>query len=107
VTFKMKLVLLPGLDGTGDLFAPLVAAILSVDYSQLLRRVRVPMLYMLARRDRLISRSAFNRLDRLRPDIQLQQFDAPHFLLQTLPTESAAKILEFFRFVKTGEYQPS
>lgn len=83
-----------------------VAAILSVDCSPLLRRIRVPMLYLLARRDRLISRSAFERLDRLRPDIQLREFDAPHFLLQTLPAESAAQIAEFIGFVKTGGHQP-
>ncbi|HUQ12488.1 MAG TPA: hypothetical protein VM146_19435 [Steroidobacteraceae bacterium] len=79
-----------------------VASILGVDHSQLLRHIKAPMLYLLARRDRLIRRAAFNRIDRLRPDIQLQQLDGPHFLLQTLPGEAAAKIIEFCRFVKTG-----
>ena len=80
-----------------------VAAILSVDHSQLLRRISVPMMYLRARQDRLIPRSAFNKIDRLRPDIQLQQLDGPHFLLQTLSHPAAEKVAEFRRFVKTGE----
>jgi pimeloyl-ACP methyl ester carboxylesterase len=79
-----------------------VASILSVDYSQQLRRIRVPMLYLLARRDRLIRRSAFNKIDRLRPDIQLQQIDAPHFLLQTQPAQAADAVRNFTRLLKTG-----
>ena len=71
-----------------------VAAILSVDHSQLLRRISVPMMYLRARQDRLIPRSAFNKIDRLRPDIQL---------LQTLSRPAAEKVAEFRRFVKSGE----
>lgn len=80
-----------------------VAAIMSVDYSALLPRIRVPMLYMLARRDRLVRRSAFHRMDRLRHDILLEQIDAPHFLLQTEPVRAAEAIRNFLRFLKTGE----
>ena len=80
-----------------------VAAILSVDHSSLLRRIQVPMLYMLARQDRLVRRSAFNAIDRLRHDIKLEQIDAPHFLLQTEPAISAGVISKCLRFVRTGQ----
>jgi pimeloyl-ACP methyl ester carboxylesterase len=79
-----------------------VASILGVDRTPLLHRISVPMLYMLARQDRLIPRSAFNKIDRLRPDVQLQQIDGPHFLLQTQPARSATVIRDFLRFIKTG-----
>lgn len=80
-----------------------VSAILSVDELSRLRRIEVPMLYLLARRDRLVPRSAFNRIDRVRSDMQLQQIDAPHFLLQTQPVAAAEAIRNFLRFLRTGE----
>jgi pimeloyl-ACP methyl ester carboxylesterase len=72
-----------------------VAAILAADYSALLRRIQVPMMYLLATRDRLVPRSAYLEMQRLRPDIRLEEFDAPHFLLQTRSRASAAAVRAF------------
>lgn len=72
-----------------------VAAILRVDHSAELRRITVPMFCLLAKQDRLVPRSAFEKMARLRPGIRLKEFDAPHFLLQTQPRQSATAVQEF------------
>jgi pimeloyl-ACP methyl ester carboxylesterase len=72
-----------------------VAAILRVDYLAQLRLIQVPMLYLLATSDRLIPRSALGKIQRVRPDIQVAEFDAPHFLLQTRPRETADRVARF------------
>ncbi|HET9472467.1 MAG TPA: hypothetical protein VFO82_01155, partial [Steroidobacteraceae bacterium] len=60
-----------------------VAAILGVDQRALLPKITVPMMYMRARHDRMIPASAGRAILALRPDVELSEFDAPHFLLQT------------------------
>jgi pimeloyl-ACP methyl ester carboxylesterase len=72
-----------------------VSAILAADCSALLSRVQVPMLYMQANADRLVPRSALRKIERIRPDIQVVEFDAPHFLLQTQPELAAASAASF------------
>jgi pimeloyl-ACP methyl ester carboxylesterase len=72
-----------------------VAAVLGVDRRGLLRRDDVPMLYLLARGDRLIPRAAARAILEVRPDTQLLEFDAPHFLLQTEPAECADAVRRF------------
>jgi pimeloyl-ACP methyl ester carboxylesterase len=69
-----------------------VAAILAVDQSALLRRIQIPIHYLLARGDRLVPRAAYQRIHLLRPDIGLDEIDGPHFLLQTKAVESAARV---------------
>ena len=72
-----------------------VSAILSVDYRALLRRVKVPMLYLQASADRLVPRSALRKIERIRTDIQVAEFDAPHFLLQTRSERVAIRVKAF------------
>jgi pimeloyl-ACP methyl ester carboxylesterase len=74
-----------------------VAAILAVDYRSQLRGIKVPMLYLRARDDRLIPASAGRAIQELRPDCELIDIDAPHFLLQTAPDACAASVLAFVR----------
>jgi len=80
-----------------------VAAILAIDHSALLRRIAVPILYLQAKRDRLIPRSAFSKMQRLRLDIDRVEFDAPHFLLQTLPQPCADAVIGFLRSLQADE----
>ena len=72
-----------------------LSAILAVDSSALLRRARVPLLYLLAKADRLVPRSALRKIERIHPDIQTAEFDAPHFLLQTQAEPVAARVRAF------------
>jgi pimeloyl-ACP methyl ester carboxylesterase len=72
-----------------------VAAILAVDFRPLLHRVDVPILYMRALADRLVPVSAGQSILEVRPDAELAEIDAPHFLLQTEPQACAAAVMSF------------
>jgi pimeloyl-ACP methyl ester carboxylesterase len=74
-----------------------VAAILAVDYRSLLAEIRVPLFYLQASRDRVVPRSAFKAIQRVRSDVEVATFDAPHFLLQTLPSQVAGQVRRFVR----------
>lgn len=74
-----------------------VAAILSVDRRTQLSRIDVPLLYLRAKADRLVGESAARVILRARPDAQLVEFDAPHFLLQTEPDACAAVTRAFIQ----------
>lgn len=70
-------------------------AALAVDQTTALRKVRVPLLYLRAREDRMVGKSASQWVLAQSADAQLVEFEAPHFLLQTLPAEAAAIVSEF------------
>ena len=72
-----------------------VASILSVDYRARLRDIPVPMHYLRAASDRLVPLSALKEILRLKPAIEVVEFDAPHFLLQTLPRQGAAAVRKY------------
>jgi pimeloyl-ACP methyl ester carboxylesterase len=72
-----------------------VAAILAVDYRSLLRRIDIPILYMRGLVDRLIPVSASRAILESRPDAELSEIDAPHFLLQTEPQACVGAVMSF------------
>jgi sigma-B regulation protein RsbQ len=82
---------------SGQVIRSRVAAILGVDQRAMLPRIAVPMMYMRARHDRTIPASAGRAILALRPDIELSEFDAPHFLLQTEPEACSSAIIDFLR----------
>ena len=70
-------------------------AVLAVDVSEKLSQLRAPLLYLRAKRDWVVPRAAGEWIVKLAPRTQVVEFDAPHFLLQTVPTESARVVAEF------------
>ena len=72
-----------------------VAAVLAVDNRPLLARIKVPMIYLRAKADRLIPLAAGRAIVDLRPDTEWVEIDAPHFLLQTEP-DACARVVEKF-----------
>jgi pimeloyl-ACP methyl ester carboxylesterase len=76
-----------------------VAALLSVDRRLQLRRVDLPMLYLRAKQDRLVGEKCWHAIRAVRPQTELAEFDAPHFLLQTEPAACAARVEEFIQRV--------
>lgn len=70
---------------------------LRVDVSDRLGAVKIPTLYLRAREDRLVGRSAANHLASGIPSMKIAEFDAPHFLLQTRPAETAIAVAGFIR----------
>ena len=70
-------------------------AVLAVDVSAKLSQLRAPVLYLRAKRDWVMPRAAGELIVKLAPHTQVAEFDAPHFLLQTVPTETARIVAEF------------
>jgi pimeloyl-ACP methyl ester carboxylesterase len=67
----------------------------SVDVSRKLAAVNVPILYLQARHDRLVPSGAFDDMQNVHPRVQRVTFDAPHLLLQTMPTAAADALIRF------------
>lgn len=69
--------------------------VLRMDASAPLRQVRVPMLYMRATEDMVVRGSAWQHINRQRPDVKLLEFPTHHFLLQSMPEACTAAIADF------------
>jgi pimeloyl-ACP methyl ester carboxylesterase len=76
-----------------------IAALLAADESTALGHLRLPMLVLQARRDRVISRAATQWILKKLPSAQLAEIDGPHLLLQTRPAECADAVRRFMRTV--------
>jgi pimeloyl-[acyl-carrier protein] methyl ester esterase len=74
-----------------------LSAVLSVDAVEKLSRVRVPVLYLRGRSDRVVPRSAWYLIKSGLPSARIVELDGPHFLLQAKPVECAAQVTAFAR----------
>lgn len=72
-----------------------LAAVADCDVREALARIRVPVLCLAPRYDRLVPRSALRTIRASAPAARVVELDAPHCLLQCAPREAAATILEF------------
>jgi pimeloyl-ACP methyl ester carboxylesterase len=71
------------------------AAVLSLKNNGRLALIDKPLLYLRARRDRVVLRKSGDDILRTCKHAQLVKIDAPHFLLQTRAAEAAREILQF------------
>lgn len=90
-----ELVLLPGMDGTGRLFDAFMRSVLSVDASERLAQVDVPVLCLRAARDVLVPSTAADWIQRVLPGSRIVDVDGPHGLLQASP-DACARLVEAF-----------
>ena len=74
-----------------------VRAVLRVDVSDALRACPVPLLYLRASDDRVISASSWKRIAEIRPDACLEELPGPHLILQTQPALAIARIERFLK----------
>lgn len=72
-----------------------LGAVMRCDTREALSRVRVPMLYMHAQRDRLIGDAGLKQIQRIRPDVRVEHVDGPHLLFQKEPRRCAEVIRKF------------
>lgn len=72
-------------------------AILRVDVSDALAACPVPLLYLRAADDRVISASSWKRIAEIRPDACLEELPGPHLLLQTQPALALTAIEGFLK----------
>jgi pimeloyl-ACP methyl ester carboxylesterase len=77
-------------------------AISRVNVSKIFSTVKVPVLYLRARGDLFVPKTAADRLLGINTRLSIVEIDAPHFLLQTAPKEAASAIYEFLRRLKSA-----
>jgi alpha-beta hydrolase superfamily lysophospholipase len=70
-------------------------SVVKVNVSQKLLDCPVPILYLCAKADKIISRKSLHQIKTLRPNIEVVFIDAPHFLLQRAPQAALAAIKNF------------
>jgi pimeloyl-ACP methyl ester carboxylesterase len=78
-----------------EVFRHRIAAVLSVDETNALRRVRMRMLVLRASEDRVVPRAASEHVLRILPSAQLAEVAGPHLLLLTRPEQCAAAAIRF------------
>lgn len=74
-----------------------VKAVLSVDVTASLREVEVPVLYLQASDDWVVSFTAAELISQVLPDVEVQPVEAPHFLLQVAPDDAVVAIRTFVK----------
>jgi pimeloyl-[acyl-carrier protein] methyl ester esterase len=72
-------------------------AVLNVDYSAKAAVIFVPIAYLKAANDRVVSSASSRQLMAICPRMETIEFDAPHLLLQTACREAAEFVRQFIR----------
>jgi pimeloyl-[acyl-carrier protein] methyl ester esterase len=72
-------------------------AVLTADASDALKNISVPMLYIRAAQDKIISPRITHELQHIVPQMQITDIDGPHFLLMARPDDVARRIELFAR----------
>ena len=70
-------------------------AALSINLVSLLSQIKLPVLYLRASEDRIVSGASCEVVSSLLPQTVVVQFPAPHFLLQVLPKPVASTVTDF------------
>lgn len=70
-------------------------AVIDIDVTENLQRVRAPLLYLRASRDRLVSEASARLIAALAPQTETVVVDGPHMLLQTAPVIAANPVGQF------------
>jgi pimeloyl-[acyl-carrier protein] methyl ester esterase len=72
-----------------------IAAVCAADFSSELGRVRVPILYLRASQDRIVPRTASEKIKRLAPSARIVDIEGPHYMLQACSSVAADAIRGF------------
>jgi pimeloyl-[acyl-carrier protein] methyl ester esterase len=72
-----------------------LSAVLGADFSEKMKDVAVPILYLQASEDRVISKSASRYVQSLAPEMRVIELKAPHLLLQAIPVEAGRIVKDF------------
>jgi pimeloyl-[acyl-carrier protein] methyl ester esterase len=79
-----------------------IAALLAVDETNALARIRVPTLVLQATGDHVLPRSATEHILRTLPTAALAEIGGPHLLLQSRAAECAAAVVRFMQGLEVG-----
>ena len=78
----------------GVLLKHRISVLSRIDISALLPGIEVPVLYLRAMRDRIVSESDAQMMQEYLPDVDRVDIDAPHLMLQTRPQQCAELIIQ-------------
>jgi pimeloyl-[acyl-carrier protein] methyl ester esterase len=78
-----------------DVLSGRVREVLDCDARDDLRRITVPLLYLEATNDKLLSSSCKEEFSHIRPDVLFKSVPAPHLLLQREPQKAASIVMAF------------
>lgn len=74
-------------------------AVASVDVTDKLKELQLPVLYIASGRDRIIGRRGERQVIAAASHAEVRVLDAPHLVLQTRPRDAAGAVLEFVQTV--------
>ena len=80
---------------SAEAMAARTQALLAVDARPVLRRCRVPILYLRSRNDRVVAAACGDEIVATAPDARLVELDAPHLSLTTHPRAAWSSIAPF------------
>lgn len=80
-----------------DVLMDRVQTVVACNALEELREVRVPVLYMQARHDRLVNAVCLEEIRRAKPEVEVVVLDGTHVLLQQMPRETAEIVANFVR----------
>ena len=72
-------------------------AVLKCEVRDDLNQIAVPILYLQAKGDRLVSASCLEDVRRIKPQVKIASLEGPHLLLQRQPQITAEAVVEFAR----------
>ncbi|WP_308464652.1 alpha/beta hydrolase [Geobacter sp. AOG1] len=77
--------------------------ILELDCTDELRKCPVPLLYITATDDALVTRRSLALIQRVRPDVTVATIEGPHLILQYAPVETARAIQNFIEICRVED----
>jgi pimeloyl-ACP methyl ester carboxylesterase len=74
-----------------------LTAVLKFDVREAVKQIRVPILYVRAKHDRLVDASCAEELRQLNPRVEVVTLEGPHLVLEREPRKAAAVVINFIR----------
>lgn len=68
---------------------------MNVDKRDALKECHVPMLYLVAKQDKLVKKRSMREMKAIKPGMEVTEIDGPHLLLQRQP-KRCAQVIEGF-----------
>jgi pimeloyl-[acyl-carrier protein] methyl ester esterase len=90
---------------TPEVLAARARAVMAVNCTEELRSCHVPVLTLVAERDRIVGRRSPELMQQVRPDLELARFDSPHLILQLATDEAVERICRFLAGTRDREGQ--
>lgn len=85
-----------------EVLAARARAVMGVNCGEELRSCPVPLLALVAERDRIVSSSCLEEMHRVRPDMAITCFESPHLILQSATPDAVERICRFMAAGMSG-----